>query len=193
MKKLSKWLHTISTGWVTFTILVIFFVFMATVLPKQAAKAEETSRGADSPDTSFYYSAGDLYKMAEDYGVEGRKAYIQARFSFDIIFPLVYSAFLGTSISWVTQRGFPKHSRWQLANLAPVFGMGFDFLENLSTSLVMARYPAPTLVASWLAPIFTLVKWVFVYGSFVLLLIGILAAVWGWVKGKTKGDPQGTG
>jgi hypothetical protein len=193
MKKLSKWLHKVSTGWVTGAAVIIFFVFMATVLPQQAAKAEETSRGADSPDTSFYYSAGDLYKMAENYGKDGRKAYIQARFSFDIVFPLVYAAFLGTSISWITQRGFPKHSQWQLANLAPVFGMGFDFLENISTSMVMARFPAQTPVAGWLAPIFTLVKWVFVYGSFVLLLIGIIVAVWDWAKGKTSGNPQGTG
>jgi hypothetical protein len=192
MEKISKWLHKISTGWVTVAAVIIFFIFMATVLPQQAAKAEETSGGAESPDTSFFYSVDGLYKMAADYGEEGRKAYIRARFSFDVVFPLVYTAFLGTSISWVTQRGFPQHSRWQLANLAPILGMVFDFLENFSTSLVMARYPAQTPVVDWLAPVFTLVKWVFVNGSFLLLLIGILIAAWGWAKDTTRQNGSGT-
>jgi hypothetical protein len=56
--------------------------------------------------------------------------------------------------------------------------MLFDYLENISTSLVMFRYPSPTPVVPWLAPIFTAVKWVFVNGSFVLLALGAVIAVW---------------
>jgi hypothetical protein len=61
-----------------------------------------------------------------------------------------------------------------------VFGALFDYLENLSTSLVMVRYPSPTPIADWLAAVFTLVKWILVSGSFLLLFIGIAAAVWRW-------------
>ena len=55
--------------------------------------------------------------------------------------------------------------------------MALDYLENLSTSLVMARYPDPTPVIVWLAPVFTLSKWIFVGGSFVVLVVGIVAAL----------------
>jgi hypothetical protein len=186
MQNISKRLYKISTGWVSLTTLVIFLIFMAAVLPRQAAKAERTSGGMGSPDTTFFYSVKDLYHMAEKYGEAGRKAYIQARFSFDLLFPLVYTAFLCTSISWTARRAFPLQSKWQLANLAPVFGMTFDFLENITASLVMARYPNMTPVVDWLAPIFSITKWIFVYGSFVILLASISSAVYRRISTKNS-------
>jgi len=47
-------------------------------------------------------------------------------------------------------------------NLVPVAAVGFDFLENTATSLVMARYPADCPLAAALAPGLTLVKWILV-------------------------------
>jgi len=107
-----------------------------------------------------------------------RQAYLRARWTFDLVWPLVYTAFLSLAISWVYRRAFAAESRWQLVNLVPVAGMLLDYLENSATSLVMARYPALTSGIAHLAPLFTLTKWVCVNGSFVLLLIGVIAAPW---------------
>ncbi len=193
MIKISEWIRRISTGRVTLLCLVIFLLFTALVLPGQSALAEETSGGAGSPDTNFFYTSADLYRMAESYGETGRAAYIRARFTFDLVFPLVYTAFLATAISWLFRRGFPPGSRWQLANLTPVLGAIFDYLENISAALVMGRYPALTPVVDALAPLFSIIKWIFVIGSFVLLVIGLAAAILRWLKygsGKTGQNPQ---
>jgi hypothetical protein len=131
---------------------------------------------------SLTYTPSDLYQMAEQYGEQGRAAYIRARFTFDLVWPLVYTLFLTTALSWLFARGFAADSRWQRANLAPLLGALFDYLENLSTSLVMWRYPAQTAVVDLLAPAFTLLKWVFVGGSFALVLIGLAAALWRWLR-----------
>lgn len=184
-KKLSDWLRKVSSGWVTITALVVFALFTALVLPRQAASAETSAADAGTPDLSFYYSAGDLYRMAEAYGEQGRETYIRVRFTFDLLWPLVYTFFLATAISWLYTRAFREDSLWQRANLAPLLGMTFDYLENISTSLVMLRYPSQTLVVDWLAPIFTSVKWVFVGGSFILLIAGIGVALWGWIKQRS--------
>lgn len=175
--RLSDGLRRFSTGWVTLLALAIFLLFMALVLPGQASRAEEASGGAGSPDTSYVYSPQDLYDIAEAYGEAGRQAYIRMRWTFDLAFPLVYGFFLVTSLSWLFARGFPENSRWQLANLAPVLGVLFDLLENTATTIVLGRYPLETPLFAWLAPAFTFVKWVFVLGSFVLLVIGLLAAL----------------
>jgi hypothetical protein len=66
--------------------------------------------------------------------------------------------FLVTAISWVFGRAFARDSTWQRANLAPPLGALFDYLENLSTSLVMLRNPARTPVVDVLAPVFTALK-----------------------------------
>jgi len=187
MKKFSDSLHKISTGWVTVSALFIFVLFTALVLPKQAQKADASSDSElGSPDLSFFYTPSDLYKMAESYGEAGRSDYIRARFTFDLVWPLVYTAFLVTSISWLFRKGFHHQSRWQLSNLIPVLGMILDFLENISTSLVMYKYPERTFVVDFLAPWFTAAKWILVSGSFLLLVFGATAALWEWIRGKNN-------
>ncbi|MBA3468954.1 MAG: hypothetical protein H0T53_04855 [Herpetosiphonaceae bacterium] len=184
IKNLADWLERRSTGWLVLLTLAIFAGFIALVLPQQAALAQRYTRGVGSPDSSFWYSSADLYHFAEAYGAAGRQAYVRARFTFDVAWPLVYTAFLASAISWLYQRAFPAGSPWRYASLAPLLGLGFDFLENSAAALVMARYPQPTPVVAQLAPVFTLIKWVFVNGSFALLLIGMLVGGWRWVQSR---------
>lgn len=181
---ISDRLCRVARGWVVLAAVGVFVVFLAVVLPRQAAQADRDTGDAGSPDSSFIYTPANLYGFAEQYGASGRAAYIRARFTFDVVWPLVYAAFLSTSISWVYRRAFNTYRVWRRMNLAPVLGMLFDYGENMSTSLVMARYPARTPVVDVLAPTFTAVKWIFVNGSFVLLLFGIVVGLWRWKVSK---------
>ena len=188
LNKLSIKLYQFSSGFITLLGLLIFAAFVAFVLPQQADHAESISKGAGSPDMSYFYSSTDLYNMAETYGAEGRAAYIRARFTFDLVFPLTYLFFLATSISWGMLRAAPDaNNRWRLLNLFPVFGALFDYLENISASVVMLNYPQHTLILDWLTPVFSLVKWFFVNGSFVVLAPALLFAFWKWARGRNGG------
>lgn len=182
--RLSDRLHQISTGKVTLAALVIFLLFTALVLPGQAADADEIAGDAETPDLSLYYTADELYQMAQAYGEEGRAAYVRARFTFDVVWPLVYTFFLVTALSWLTGRVFPADSVWQLANLAPILAALLDFLENLATSLIMWRFPIQTPVVDLLAGPFTTLKWLFVSGSFVLLVAAAGAGIWRVARGR---------
>jgi hypothetical protein len=187
--RLSGFLHSISPGWVVILALLLFVSFTALVAPAQAELAESYAGDAGSPDLSFIYSTGDIYRFAELYGERGREAYIRARFTFDLAFPAVYTLFLTTALSWLSRRAFSPGSRWQRANLSPILAMLFDYGENVSVSLVMARYPERTPVIDWLAPAFTFLKWVLVGASFLLLLV--LAAM-ALLRRASRGD-AGTG
>jgi hypothetical protein len=186
LTKLSNGLLKFSTGPLTLACLVIFLVFGALVLPDQAARAEVYSAEAGSPDTSLYYTASDLYRMAEAYGPAGRAAYIRARFTFDLVFPLVYTAFLLTAISWLVKRADLPWGTWGRLNLLPVGGMLFDFLENISAATVMSRYPQTTAVIDHLTGVFTLFKWVFISSSFVVLVVLIGMSVTQAFKTRRK-------
>ncbi len=176
LKKFSKWLQQISKGWVVLSAMVLFGLFVALVMPDQASHA--AASGMDkSPDLSLFYTANDLYEMAEAYGEQGRDAYIKMRFSFDLVWPLVYMVFLTSMISWIYRRAFRADSTWQFANLAPIFGMVFDYFENIAAAVVMVRYPDTTPVVDQLTAFLTLIKWVFVGGSFVLLVIGVVGSM----------------
>lgn len=185
LARISSWFYRVSQGYVALVGVIVFVLFGALVLPREAARAEQTSGGAGSPDTNLLYSAQDLYDLAEIYGPDGRSAYVRARFTFDVAFPLVYGFFLVTAISWLGARVLPEKSSWRLANLVPVLGVLFDFLENSFASILMIRYPAATPFAANLAPWLSLTKWGFVYGSFAIL--GSLLIMWGFrslINGK---------
>ncbi|MAT41255.1 MAG: hypothetical protein CL609_02860 [Anaerolineaceae bacterium] len=166
--RISNKLIQLSKGWVVLISALIFIVFMIFVLPAQAAKSDAETNNASSPDTSFFYTTDDLYQMAEAYGEMGRAAYIRARFTFDIIWPLVYTLFLTAFTGWAAAKVFIPGSPWRMLNLIPIFGMLLDYLENISAATVMARFPLRTPVVDFLTPVFTLLKWVFVYASFVV-------------------------
>jgi hypothetical protein len=139
---------------------------------------ETITHGAGSPDTSFFYSTDDLYRMADAYGEMGRAAYVRVRFTFDLVWPIVYLFFLGTSLSWSLARALPEGNRLRMLNLFPAFGWLFDMLENIAASAVMLNYPSHTLIVDVLSPVFIFLKWVFIGGSFVILVPAFLAALW---------------
>ncbi len=186
MIRLSNLFYRLSTGRVALAAFLGFIIFSATVLPLQARKAEVYSHGAGSPDTSWIYSAEELYQMAEAYGADGRADYVYARFTFDLIFPVVYLFFLGTSLSWSLAKIFADSNRLRLLNLFPVFGWAFDMLENISAALVFQRFPDPTLILADLAGMFTFIKWVFVYGSFLIVIPACFAAFWIYIRSWKK-------
>lgn len=182
VRRLSHWIDHIASGRVTAGVLIVFLLFTALVLPNQASRAEAETGEAGSPDTSLYYSATDLYQMAESYGEQGRRAYVTARFTFDLVWPLLYTAFLATATSWLVRGTLGRASPWRKLNLVPVAGALFDYLENLATSLVMIRYPLRTGGVDLLAGFLTSVKWLLVGGSMALLLFTGLA--WLWVQAR---------
>ncbi|MBF0708056.1 hypothetical protein IQ283_15765 [Alkalihalobacillus hwajinpoensis] len=167
---LSRKLNSRLTPSIWFLSVVIFALFLAFILPEVSERSYEATGTSDSPDGSFFYTPEKLYSVAEQYGESGRSYYIKERFSFDIIWPLVYWFFLTTSIT-VLFRSI-SNEKWLLLNLLPAFGVLFDYLENISTSAVMYSYPTTFPFISWSAPFLTSIKWSCIYASFLLILIG---------------------
>ena len=177
MDKLSRKLIRFSSVRVSVFFLLVFLAFTALVLPGQAQQAEQRSAGSGSPDLSLIYTGGDLYRMAEAYGETGRAEYIHERFTFDLVFPLIYTAFLLTAASWVVRMAGLAETRWHWLNLVPLLAFGFDLLENSLSSLVFARYPQTTPIAAQLAPLMTFLKWSTLGASFLILLFGLVLVI----------------
>lgn len=178
IKTLSSKLHRISPGWTAGLTTALFLLFLILVLPRQASASQARTGDLPSPDTSLIYAPQELYRLAGEYGPEARKAYIQARFTFDLLFPLVYGSFLATTLSWVSRRVLPEGSGWLRINLIPGTAVLFDFLENTSTSLVMGLYPRRLPGVNHLAPAFTALKWTTLGLSFALFLGGLAVLLW---------------
>ena len=164
-------------GWMALGAVVVFALFTAMVLPAQAEAGAFYTVRYPAPDTSWWYFPDDLYAAAEAWGRDGRAAYVHARVTFDVIWPMVYGTFLLTTLAWVWARGTPSGSRWRKVALLPVVAVALDYAENVCTATVMARYPARTPVLAELAPLFTAGKWLALSASFLLLAIGVIVAL----------------
>jgi hypothetical protein len=186
MHKLSNWIQKVSTGKVVLVTSLVFLAFTAFVLPGQSAQSEEFSSGVPSVDTSFVYSPEVIYRIAGALGEEGRDAYVRARWTFDLVWPIVYTVFLATAVAYLLHKAFSHQGDWHLLNLVPVAGMIFDYLENLAATGVMLAFPDKLTGLNLLASVFTPVKWVLIGDGFALVLIGLVA--WGvnsWKRAKS--------
>jgi len=171
--KLSSWCYRVTTLPVVVAAVLIFVFFMAVILPQMSGQLAAITGVDVTPDTSFIYTARDLYAMAEAYGPDGREYYIYSRFTFDLVWPAAYLFFLAATITYLF-RTLPEKSPWRLINLLPFAGALLDLFENSAASLVMFRYPAETALIAHLAPLFTFLKWLFIGFSFVALAAGLV-------------------
>lgn len=171
INKISNWFLQVSSTGLMIASLLLMVGFMIFILPAQAANSARESGSERSPDTSLFYTPEDLYQMAEEYGANGRQAYIRDRWTFDLVFPLVYTCFLAVGISWFVQRLTGWADAWKLTNLIPVLGGLFDLLENSAATLAMASYPARPQILLSAASLFTPIKWLLVSASFIPYLI----------------------
>ncbi|MBW6471782.1 MAG: hypothetical protein K0B14_01555 [Anaerolineaceae bacterium] len=182
MQRISEYFYSKATFWAFILSTALFIIFMMLVLPSEATRSDQVIGSAPSPDTSFYYTKAKLYQMAEAYGQEGRLYYLDSRISFDIVWPLVYTLFLINVISWILNKTILEESKLRLLNLAPLAGILLDYLENITNMIIMFRFPQQTDILASLAGVITSLKWVFVGGSFLILVFGIVL----WVGVKTN-------
>lgn len=168
------WLLILSSG--------LFLVFMVIVLPVQAQQAAEYASDSQSPDTSFLLGPSELYDIAAAYGPTGRRQYIQARWTFDVIFPLVYGLFFFSAINSTLRRVWPNRP-WlsRLALLAPA-AIAADLLENSALSGLMALYPRQIAGLAILATALSTLKWLLVSLAMVVALGGLAAFALVWLK-----------
>ncbi len=180
--KISVFLYQVSRTWVMLLSLALMILMMVIVLPAQAEIADASTGGADSPDTTFFYRPAQLSEWAAAYGEGGRQAYIRARWTFDLLFPLVYASFLAAGISWFASRIPNLPDPFKTANLLPIGGGLLDYLENSSTSLLMALYPTqiPGLAAA--AAAISAIKWFLVWLSFLAYFVLMFVFIYNKIR-----------
>lgn len=162
-----KWL------WVAMAT-VGFFLFIAFVLTRVSAYTTRAIGDYASPDSSFFYSASDMYAMAKDYGPSGRRTYIFLRWTFDVVWPFVYTGFL---VLWTMKlASFIKGKPWvKSLYWLPIMAMILDFIENIGATIVMVRYPATVGIIAHFTPIATVLKWTTLSASFgLIVLLGLI-------------------
>jgi hypothetical protein len=152
----------LTSPWLFAASIAVFALFMAFVLPGQATKAADDAPDGASFDTSLFYTPVQAFDRAAAHTPEARFAYIAARWSFDLAFPLVYGLFALAGCAFGIARLGPWLSARPGLALVALLGPAFDFAENIAATMIMASVPARPLGWGIAASIATPVKWLFV-------------------------------
>lgn len=167
IERMPYWFGLISTG--------VFLYFTIIVLPHQSALAVENGL-LYSIDTTFFTNARRLYEIAEAYGASGRSFYIYQRWTFDLVWPMVYTAFIFSLSSLLYKSiGLSSFNYWILS--FSWIAMALDYLENTMVTIVMVRFPQPTWVIADLAGTVTSLKWIAIGISFVILFLLVVLKI----------------
>ena len=163
--------------------VAVLAVFMATILPAKAADAASYTPTGASFDTSFFYTPAQAIERVGLYSPEGRAAYVYDRWTFDLVWPLVYGFFLLSGWAFGLSCLLPANNGGRDRGpapwlLVPAMAVIFDFIENTAVTVLMLAYPASPFTAAVVASAGTLIKWILV----VVGMSGALALPFaGWI------------
>jgi hypothetical protein len=134
----------------------IFVMFTVIVLPAVAFNAVEMGL-TQSIDTNFNFNPELIYSIIESYGETGRAFYLWQRWTFDLIWPMIYGLPL-----WLTLQLFlPMIKANQFKGLVwlPLFAILFDYLENIIFTIVVISYPSNLIFLTYFGVFLSLLKW----------------------------------
>ena len=147
---------------------VVFLLFTALALPAVNTYTTSIIGASESPDTNFSFNIDKIFSILDSYGKEGRSFYIIVRWTFDVVWPLIYSSFLITGIAYLARRSTcgMKHRFIYV----PLIAVAFDFLENIFATILMVTYPLELQVFAYLLIISSILKWVILGLSFIIII-----------------------
>jgi len=162
----------------TITIIstVIFILFLFIVLPWMSAYTARVIEVAEAPDTKLFYSAESFYEIVDAYGEEGRRIYIRLRWTFDLIWPLVYLTFFITLMIQLTRdykTSWIGHLYWLV-----FVATGFDYLENTLASFLMSIYPRRIYGLATMSSVSSSLKWLSIFLVFFITVILLVQYLW---------------
>ena len=174
---ISQKFHAWTTGWRVLVLFLATGLMAGYIMPVAAGILALAANNSVLPlDLMFFYTPDTAFDMIEKYGPAGRDLYTKILLTVDILYPVIYTLFLGLFLSWLFQRGFPRESPMQRMNAVPAGGLLFDLLENIGIVSMLSMYPSIPSALAWITMLVSTVKWLFALASLGLIFVGLARA-----------------
>jgi hypothetical protein len=163
------------------TILTTWFVFvfaMVVILPAVSYNASMAGLN-ESIDTNFSFDPQAIYSILDSYGESGRMFYVRQRWTFDLIWPLIYAIplFLTLNRFVLSEDKFKKYIK-----LTPLLAVLFDYLENIVFTFLALSFPNQFVNLEILGVVLSLTKWVLLMTAMISALIYSILALFRYFK-----------
>ncbi len=170
--------------WKHIFLLLLSFLCMMAIMRYTASKVKEVSGGISVLDLNLGNSIRHIRQTIFNLGDDGRMYYLRNFLVVDCIYAMVYATFYFCSIAFLIHKNEIRRKRVFLVCVFPIAGMLFDWLENISLSFLLVNWTTELAAWSMLFRISNITKFLFVYTSLMLVVLGILYYFWRKIKDK---------
>lgn len=163
------------------TILTTWFVFvfaMVVILPAVSYNASMAGLN-ESIDTNFSFDPQAIYSILDSYGESGRMFYVRQRWTFDLIWPLIYAIPLFLTLNRFV---LSEHKLKKFIKLTPLLAVLFDYLENIVFTFLALSFPSQFVNLEILGVMLSLTKWVLLMTAMISTLIYSILALFLYFK-----------
>ena|GEM_PF-5105542 len=154
---------------------LIIFILGMIIMRQSANRVSEYAGGETILDLRMGYSEKSAKQYLEQLGKKGREEYYNNFYKVDLFYPLTYTLFYFCAIAILLKKCCKEKNKLDFLLLLPIFGLIFDWGENLFIRSLINQFPDISQVICQTSSIFTMLKFIFVYSS--LLSIVCLKAL----------------
>lgn len=170
------------TGRIRLVLSIILFALAINMLLPQMSAMIISANGIDvTPDSDFWYDSERLSEIRDMFSQEGKTAYVQTRFTFDFLWPLIYTFFFVSCIGYM-MKSKERSLLIQVIYLLPFIAIALDIIENILCSLyfmsIGGEYIAP------LASVASSLKWIGIFMVFGIILILLVSKIFTLFRNK---------
>jgi len=160
----------------------VFMFFMVVILPAVSMATYEQGL-TESIDTNFSFNPSLIYPIIASYGDSGRAYYIWQRWTFDLVWPLVYGLPLFSTLNFFISR---KTKLRKPIVFLPLVATLLDYVENIVFTILVSLYPTELPFLVIIGVSMSALKWLALAIS--MLIVTFLPFIWvfRWIPKSTN-------
>lgn len=159
-------------------LILLFLAFLGVnifVLGPIQEQLMALSGGVGVIDLLPWYSPDEAFQRLNVYGEEGRKLYLIAEWTGDLIYPLIYSLFF-SGILYRLGGG-----EWALLS---VYSATIDWLENAAITVMLLLFPTFYEGVAHIAGFLTVAKWALAVCNVMMVIVFGSRSIIQWFKNR---------
>lgn len=160
--------------WKHIFLLLVSFLCMMAFMRYTALQVKVISGGTSVLDLNLGNSVEHIHYTIIALGNDGRMYYLKYFLVIDGVYAMVYATFYFCSNLFLLHKNEIRKKKVYIFSVFPVAGMLFDWLENLSLCFLLVNWTTESAVWCMLFRVSNIMKFLFVYLSLLLVVLGIL-------------------
>ena len=158
-------------------VFLVLFIISYNLINGQligVKKLTEITGGTSILDLQPYYTPQQAYEILQQQGEAGRLFYRDLLIYQDFIFPLIYTFFWLSLLTFLSSKWLKSIKLLHLVTLIPIIGGVSDYTENILILKMLSAYPQKLLNVAYICNIFNIIKYMSMIITMLIIFISII-------------------